>query len=47
MSVLGLIVVLIISDAVQNSMVGENITLWGGLVAVVTLLGLDYLASSR
>jgi uncharacterized membrane protein YcaP (DUF421 family) len=36
-----LIVVLIISDAVQNSMVGENTTIWGGLVAVGTLLVLD------
>ncbi len=42
MSILELVVVLIISDAVQNSMVGENTTLWGGLVAVLTLLGLDY-----
>ena len=41
MSILELIVILIISDAVQNSMVGENTTLWGGLVAVLTLLGLD------
>lgn len=43
MSVLELVVILIISDAVQNSMVGENVTIWGGLVAVLTLLGLDYL----
>lgn len=42
MSVLELVVILVISDAVQNSMVGENTTLWGGLVAVVTLLGLDF-----
>ncbi len=42
MSILELIVVLLISDAVQNSMVGENTSLWGGLVAVLTLLGLDY-----
>jgi len=41
MSVLELVVILVISDAVQNSMVGENTTLWGGLVAVVTLLSLD------
>ena len=41
MSILELIVILIISDAVQNSMVGENTTVWGGLVAVLTLLGLD------
>jgi uncharacterized membrane protein YcaP (DUF421 family) len=42
MSILELIVVLLISDAVQNSMVGENTTLWAGPVAVLTLLGLDY-----
>jgi uncharacterized membrane protein YcaP (DUF421 family) len=41
MSVLELVLVLIISDAVQNSMVGENVTIWGGLVAVVTLVALD------
>ena len=33
--------ILVISDAVQNSMVGENTTVWGGLVAVLTLLALD------
>jgi uncharacterized membrane protein YcaP (DUF421 family) len=42
MSILELIVILLISDAVQNSMVGEDTTLWGGLFAVLTLLGLDY-----
>ena len=42
MSILELIVILLISDAVQNSMVGTNSTLWGGLVAVLTLLILDY-----
>ena len=42
MSILELIVVLLISDAVQNSMVGENSSVWGGMVAVLTLLGLDY-----
>jgi uncharacterized membrane protein YcaP (DUF421 family) len=41
MSVLELIVVLVISDAVQNSMVGDNTSIWGGLVAVIVLLGLD------
>jgi uncharacterized membrane protein YcaP (DUF421 family) len=46
LSILELIVILVISDAVQNSMVGENTTIWGGLVAVVTLLTLD-LALSR
>ena len=42
MSILELIVILIISDAVQNSMVGENSTLWGGLIAVLTLLAMDF-----
>lgn len=42
MSILELIVILLISDAVQNSMVGEDTTLWGGLIAVLTLLSLDY-----
>src|SRR5688572_28647143 len=42
MSILELIVVLLISDAVQNSMVGDNFTIWAGPVAVLTLLGLDY-----
>ena len=42
MSVLELVVILVISDAVQNSMVGENTTLYGGLVAVVTLLAMDF-----
>lgn len=42
MSILELIVVLLISDALQNSMVGENTTLWAGPIAVLTLLGLDY-----
>ncbi|HET7677855.1 MAG TPA: YetF domain-containing protein [Candidatus Limnocylindrales bacterium] len=35
------IVILVIADAVQNSMVGSNQTIWGGLVAVVVLLALD------
>ena len=42
MSVLELVVILIISDAVQNSMVGENASIWGGLVAVTVLLTLDF-----
>jgi uncharacterized membrane protein YcaP (DUF421 family) len=40
-SIFELVVVLVISNAVQNAMVGENTSLWAGLVAVVTLLGLD------
>ena len=43
MSVVELVVILIISDAVQNSMVGDNTTIWGGLIAVLTLIGLDFL----
>jgi uncharacterized membrane protein YcaP (DUF421 family) len=42
MSVLELVVILIISDAVQNSMVGDNTSVWGGLIAVATLLILDF-----
>lgn len=42
MSILELIVILLISDAVQNAMVGQDTTLLGGIVAVLTLLGLDY-----
>lgn len=42
MSVLELVVILVISDAVQNSMVGDNTSVWGGLVAVTTLLALDF-----
>ncbi len=41
MSVLELVVILVISDAVQNSMVGDNTSVWGGLAAVATLLALD------
>ena len=43
MSILELIVILLISDAVQNSMVGDNVSLWGGMVAVVTLFTADNL----
>ncbi len=38
MSTFDLVVVLIISNAVQNAMVGANTSLTGGLVAAVTLL---------
>jgi uncharacterized membrane protein YcaP (DUF421 family) len=41
MTVLELIVVLVISDAVQNSMIGSNTSIWSGIVAVIVLLGLD------
>jgi uncharacterized membrane protein YcaP (DUF421 family) len=46
MSVLELVVILIISDAVQNSMVGENVSIWGGLVAATVLLTLDFVLRS-
>jgi uncharacterized membrane protein YcaP (DUF421 family) len=42
MSILELVVVLLISDAVQNSMVGSDTTLVGGLIAVSTLLLMDF-----
>src|SRR5262245_65835489 len=41
MSRLDLIVLLVIADAVQNAMVGENTTLLGGIVAAAVLVGLD------
>jgi uncharacterized membrane protein YcaP (DUF421 family) len=43
LSILDLIVLLVIADAVQNAMVGENTTLAGGLVAAGTLILLDRL----
>jgi uncharacterized membrane protein YcaP (DUF421 family) len=41
LSIFDLIVLLVIADAVQNSMVGENMTLAGGIVAASTLILLD------
>ena len=41
LSILDLVTLLVISDAVQNAMVGENTTLIGGLVAAATLILLD------
>jgi uncharacterized membrane protein YcaP (DUF421 family) len=41
LSILDLVTLLVISDAVQNSMVGENTTLLGGLIAAATLIALD------
>ena len=41
MSKLDLIVLLVIADAVQNAMVGENTSLLGGLVAAAVLVALD------
>ena len=41
LSTMDLIVLLVIANAVQNAMVGENITLLGGLVAAAVILVLD------
>jgi len=42
LSVFDLVFVLLISNAVQNAMVGDNTTLWGGLTAAATLFILNY-----
>jgi uncharacterized membrane protein YcaP (DUF421 family) len=42
MSILDLVLVLVISNGVQNAMVGQNTTLYGGIVAAVTLVVLDW-----
>jgi uncharacterized membrane protein YcaP (DUF421 family) len=41
LSVLDLVLVLVISNSVQNAMVGSNVTVWGGLVAVFVLIATD------
>jgi uncharacterized membrane protein YcaP (DUF421 family) len=41
LSIFELVVLLVVSDAVQNSMVGENTTLYGGIAAAGTLFALD------
>lgn len=43
LSVLDLVFVLLISNAVQNAMVGPDSTLWGGLIAATTLFVLNYI----
>lgn len=43
LSVMDLVFVLLISNAVQNAMVGSDSTLLGGLVAALTLFLIDYL----
>jgi uncharacterized membrane protein YcaP (DUF421 family) len=42
MSILDLVVLLIISNGVQNAMVGDNTTVYGGIVAAATLVSLDW-----
>jgi uncharacterized membrane protein YcaP (DUF421 family) len=41
LSTLDLVVLLVIANAVQNAMVGENVSLVGGLLAAAVILGLD------
>lgn len=41
LSVLELVLVLVIANSVQNAMVGANVTIWGGLVAVLALIATD------
>ncbi|MGH2406730.1 MAG: DUF421 domain-containing protein [Candidatus Limnocylindrales bacterium] len=41
LSVFELVLVLVIANAVQNAMVGANVTIWGGLVAVLALILTD------
>ena len=43
LSIFDLIVLLVIADAVQNAMVGQNTSLAGGIVAAITLITLDKL----
>jgi uncharacterized membrane protein YcaP (DUF421 family) len=41
LSTLDLVVLLVIANAVQNAMVGENVSLVGGLLAAAVILALD------
>ena len=41
LSVLDLVLILVIANSVQNAMVGSNVTVWGGLVAVIALIATD------
>jgi uncharacterized membrane protein YcaP (DUF421 family) len=43
LSVIDLVFILLISNSVQNAMVGENTSLQGGLVAAFTLFGINAL----
>lgn len=43
LSIVDLVLILLISNAVQNAMVGPDVSLVGGIVAAVTLLVLSYL----
>jgi uncharacterized membrane protein YcaP (DUF421 family) len=43
LSVIDLVFILLISNSVQNAMVGNNTTLWGGLVAASALFVVNFL----
>jgi uncharacterized membrane protein YcaP (DUF421 family) len=43
LSIIDLVLILLISNAVQNAMVGDDSSLVGGIIAAVTLLVLNYL----
>jgi uncharacterized membrane protein YcaP (DUF421 family) len=43
LSVVDLVFILLISNSVQNAMVGNNTTLWGGLVAASALFVVNFL----
>jgi len=43
LSVTDLVFILLISNSVQNAMVGSNTTLWGGLVAATSLFIVNFL----
>ncbi len=43
LSIVDLVLILLISNAVQNAMVGSDVSLIGGIVAAVTLMVMSYL----
>ena len=43
LSVIDLVFILLISNSVQNAMVGPDTTLWGGLIAALSLFVINYL----
>lgn len=43
LSVIDLVFILLISNSVQNAMVGSNTTLWGGLVAASALFVINFI----
>jgi len=43
LSVFDIVFILLISNAVQNSMIAANFTFWGGVVSAVTLFGINFL----